>query len=66
MDHGKIRPSKSLQNAIGSMLKGNREFIMIDEQKVAYEDILHLSLQCQKDYKKRTIIVKGVPRRINP
>ena len=37
IDHGIIRPSKSLQNAIGSMLKGNREFIMIDEQKVAYE-----------------------------
>ena len=61
VDHGKIRPSKSLQNVIGSMLKGNREFIMIDEQKVAYEEILRLSLQCQKDYKKRTIIVKGGP-----
>ncbi len=61
VDHGKIRPSKSLQNTIGSMLKGNREFIMIDEQKVAYEEILRLSLQCQKDLKKRTIIVKGGP-----
>ena len=57
VDHGRIRPSKSLQNAIGSMLKGNREFIMIDEQKVAYEEILRLSLKCQRDYKKRTIIV---------
>ena len=61
VDHGKIRPSKSLQNAIASMLKGNREFIMIDEQKVAYEEILKLSLLSQKDYKKRTIIVKGGP-----
>ncbi len=61
VDHGKIRPSKSLQDAIGSMLKGNREFTMIDEQKVAYEEILRLSLQSQKDYKKRTIIVKGGP-----
>ena len=61
IEKGKIRPSKSLQNAIGSMLKGNREFIMIDEQKVAYEEILRLSEQCQKDYKKRTIIVKGGP-----
>lgn len=61
VDHGKIRPSKSLQNAIASMLKGNREFIMIDEQKVAYEEILRLSLQCQKDYKKRTVIVRGGP-----
>ena len=61
IDHGKIHPSKSLQESIGSMLRGNREFIMIDEQKVAYEEILRLSLQCQKDYKKRTIIVKGGP-----
>ena len=61
VDHGRIRPSKSLQDAIGSMLKGNREFIMIDEQKVAYEEILRLSAQCQKDYKKRTVIVRGGP-----
>lgn len=61
VEHGKIRPSKSLQNAIGSMLKGNKEFIMIDEQKVAYEEIFRLSLQSQKDGKKRTIIVQGGP-----
>ena len=61
VDKGKIRPSKSLQNAIGSMLAGNREFIMIDEQKVAYEEILRLSTLCQKDNKKRTIIVQGGP-----
>ncbi|MCR5735038.1 MAG: DUF2075 domain-containing protein [Lachnospiraceae bacterium] len=61
VDHGRIRPSKSLQDTIGSMLKGNREFIMIDEQKVAYEEILRLSVQCQKDYKKRTVIVRGGP-----
>lgn len=61
VERGKIRPSKSLQNAIGSMLKGNREFIMIDEQKVAYEEILRLSLKSQKDNKKRTVIVQGGP-----
>ncbi len=61
VDHGKIRPSKSLQNTIALMLKGNKEFIMIDEQKVAFEEILRLSLLCQQDYKKRTIIVKGGP-----
>ena len=61
IDHGKIRPSKSLQDSIASMLQGNREFIMIDEQKVAYEEILRVSQQCQKDYKKRTVIVEGGP-----
>lgn len=61
IDHGKIRPSKSLQNAISNMLKGNREFIMIDDQKVVYETILQLACKSQKDGKKRTIIVEGGP-----
>ena len=61
IDHGKIRPSKSLQNAISNMLKGNREFIMIDDQKVIYENILQLACKSQKDGKKRTIIVEGGP-----
>lgn len=61
IDHGKIHPSKSLQNAISNMLKGNREFIMIDDQKVVYETILQLACKSQKDGKKRTIIVEGGP-----
>ena len=61
IDHGAIRPSKSLQNAIASMIKGNKEFVMIDEQRVAYDEILRLSEKCQKDHKKRTYICKGGP-----
>ena len=61
VDKGKIRPSKSLQNAIASMLKGNQEFVMIDDQKVVYEEILRLSQKCMNDFKKRTIIVQGGP-----
>ncbi len=61
VDNGKIRPSKSLQDSIASMLKGNQEFIMIDEQKIVYEGILTLSEKCVLDGKKRTIIVQGGP-----
>ena len=61
IDHGKIRPSKSLQNAISNMLKGNCEFIMIDDQKVVYENILQLACKSKADMKKRTIIVEGGP-----
>ena len=43
------------------MLKGKQEFVMLDEQKVVYENILDYSCQCQKDGKKRTIIVEGRP-----
>lgn len=61
VDHGKIKPSKSLQNSIASMIRGNKEFIMIDEQRVVYENIIKLSERCQKDHKKRTIICEGGP-----
>lgn len=58
IDHGKIKPSKSLQNSIASMLKGNKEFIMIDEQQVVYENIIKLSMRCQKDHKKEPLSVR--------
>jgi len=61
VDHGKIRPSKSLQDSIASMIEGNEEFVMIDEQRVVYEEILKISEKCQKDHKKHTIICKGGP-----
>ena len=61
VDNGKIRPSKSLQNSISKMLQGNREFIMIDEQKVVYEEIIRISELCQKDGRKRTVICTGGP-----
>lgn len=61
IDNGKIKPSKSLQDSIKSMVEGNQEFIMLDEQKVVYEEILNTALRCMTDQKKRTIIVKGGP-----
>lgn len=61
VDHGIIRPSKSLQDVVASMIENNEEFIMIDEQCVVYEEILRIFEQCQSDNKKRTVICKGGP-----
>lgn len=61
IEHGRIRPSKSLQDSIAKMLKGNREFVMLDEQKVVYEEILSSSRKSMRDGKKRVIIVQGGP-----
>ena len=61
IEHGKIRPSKSLQESIAKMLKGNREFVMLDEQKVVYEEILNASRHSMEDNKKRVVIVQGGP-----
>lgn len=61
IDFGKIRPSKALQDAISSMLKGNEEFVMIDEQKVVYSTVKKIVEKALKERKKYTIIVQGGP-----
>ena len=61
IENGRIRPSTSLQDSLAAMLKGNEEFIMIDEQKIVYEEIINISKQSKKDCKKRVVIVKGGP-----
>ena len=61
IEGGKIRPSKKLQDALLSMLQGNRAFCMVDEQKVAYERILKQATCCYREGKKQTIIVRGGP-----
>lgn len=57
----KIRPSKSLQDALSSMLQGNEEFIMIDDQKLVYETALEMARKSYRDGNKRVLIVKGGP-----
>ncbi|WP_397538240.1 DNA/RNA helicase domain-containing protein [Rummeliibacillus pycnus] len=61
IDNGRIRPSKSLQDSLNSMLKGNEEFIMIDEQKVFYETALQLATECVQQNKKQVMIIEGGP-----
>lgn len=60
IDSGKIRPSKSLADAMSSMLKGNTEFIMIDDQKIVYETALNLARKSTEN-KKNVLIVEGGP-----
>lgn len=61
IDHGKIKPSIALQDEITKMIRGNDSFSLIDEQKVAYENILSLIRNDIDTNKKHTIIVKGGP-----
>ena len=61
IENGKIRPSKSLQDALSSMLNGNEEFIMIDDQKIVYETALDMARKSYEDGHKRVLIVKGGP-----
>lgn len=61
IEKGKIRPSKSLQDALSSMLSGNDEFIMIDEQKVVFEEALRLANEAKRTNTKQVLVVEGGP-----
>jgi DUF2075 family protein len=60
IDEAVIRPSQQLADAVGSMLKGHEEFVLLDEQKTVLEKIVKAtddSLTGQK----RVLIINGGP-----
>ncbi|NCB33799.1 MAG: DUF2075 domain-containing protein [Erysipelotrichia bacterium] len=61
ISEGKIHPSRMLQDSLASMLAGNQEFVMIDDQKLVFEEALKLADEFRKDHQKRVMIVKGGP-----
>ena len=60
IENGKIKPSKALADHLASLLKGNREFLMIDDQKLVYEAALELS-EHYPESGKNVLIVEGGP-----
>ena len=58
IEKGKIVPSKSLIDHVSSLLEGNADFVLLDEQKLAYETIIAEARQLDR---KKTIIVRGGP-----
>lgn len=60
IDNGKIKPSKNLADQLSSMLGGNQEFVLIDDQKVVFETALQLASQATSENKK-VLIVEGGP-----
>ncbi len=57
IENSRISPSKHLADKLSSMLQGNQEFIMIDDQKLVYETALYLAEQPMKN----VLIVEGGP-----
>ncbi|MGV3504663.1 MAG: DNA/RNA helicase domain-containing protein [Adhaeribacter sp.] len=60
IESGRIKPSKMLADSLVSMLKGNQEFVMIDDQKVVYETALTMAKH-SSDSNKNVLIVEGGP-----
>jgi len=60
IDAAVIRPSQQLADAVGSMLKGQEEFVLLDEQKTVLEKIVKASNDSLAG-QKRVIVINGGP-----
>lgn len=60
LDSAVIRPSKQLADAVGGMLKGKEEFVLLDDQKTALERIIQATNNAQ-DGPKQVLIINGGP-----
>ncbi len=60
VDASPVRPSKQLAEAVGSMLGGIEEFVLLDDQKTVLETIINTSVKSMVE-KKQVIIIKGGP-----
>jgi DUF2075 family protein len=60
IDESPIAPSKQLVQALTSMLEGNEEFVLIDEQKTAFESIM-ARVQSVPLGKRWVFLIRGGP-----
>ncbi|MBC7463684.1 MAG: DUF2075 domain-containing protein, partial [Actinobacteria bacterium] len=60
IDSAVVRPSKQLAEAVGSMLRGQEEFVLLDEQKTVLEKIVKASKDSVTG-QKRVLIINGGP-----
>ena len=59
IENGRIKPSKVLADAVGALLQGKPEFVLLDDQKVVYETCLHVAQRAEQ--RKQVVIVRGGP-----
>jgi uncharacterized protein len=60
IENGRIRPSKTLVDSLVKMMKGKQEFVLIDDQKVVYENAIAVARKASKA-KKQVMIIEGGP-----
>jgi DUF2075 family protein len=60
IDNGKLKPSKNLADHLLSLLQGNKEFKLVDDQKLVFEKAIELS-DISRVSKKQVLIVDGGP-----
>lgn len=59
IENGRIKPSVALSKEISKILKGNKSFTLLDDQKLVYEKCLEQALSYKG--RKNVLIVRGGP-----
>jgi uncharacterized protein len=60
VENGRIRPSKMLADSLGKMLKGNQEFVLVDDQKLVFETALAVA-KAPRGGRKQVVLINGGP-----
>lgn len=61
IEQSRYKPSKKLMDHVSNMIKGNKEYILLDEQYLVYNKVLLCSRLGFHDRRKIVIIIKGGP-----
>jgi len=61
IEESRYRPSKKLMEHVSGVIKGRREYYLLDEQLVVYEKVLQCAREGFHDRRKIVLIVKGGP-----
>jgi len=61
IEQSKLRPSKCLMDHVGNVIKGEPEFILLDEQLIAYDKVFSSAKKGFHDKQKTVVLIKGGP-----
>jgi uncharacterized protein len=61
VETSKYRPSKQLLDHVGKILEGKDEYILLDDQLIAFERVLFSAVESTHSRKKTVILVRGGP-----
>jgi hypothetical protein len=61
VESSKLRPSKKLMDHVSSMIDGQAEYVLLDEQLVAFDKVLSCVRSSVKDSRKHCVVIQGGP-----
>jgi uncharacterized protein len=61
IENSKYRPSKKLMDHVGNTIKGKKEYVLLDNQRVIYDKVFAFAREGFHDKRKQVVIVKGGP-----